>query len=284
MLTAAAAVHVVMLSTAAGAAAAGSSSPAEIKWTATKPDCAKKELCGYALLPNRTKVEVYHATKEIGSYNHAAMMAYHDGRFLLTWKNSPKDEDSPGQRIMYSQSVDGLHWTATSDASNDWAPGGGHTGANVLFPNVSTAAKPARLFATPPVVINGRLYAGASPKQMCLFPDQYEPVLLLRQVYGNATAQLGPIFWAAGTIPAGFEAASSALGIRAVSEMDAQTQADVAVRAKFKRARCSLAPFIFSHQHQNRSFAKTGLTQIDTKSWEKRLLSAGVKSKLHQPS
>lgn len=208
------------------ACVAAESGPEAIRWTATKPDCATKELCGYELLPNRTKVEVYHATKEIGSYNHAAMLAYHDGRFLLTWKNSPRDEDSPGQRIMYSQSEDGLNWTSTSSPSNGWQ-GGGHTGPNVLFPNISVAANPARLFATPPVVVGDRLYAGASPKQMCLFPDQYESVLLLRQVHGNGTGQLGPIFWASDTIPPGFEAASSMLGIRTASEMDAQTAADV---------------------------------------------------------
>jgi hypothetical protein len=30
-----------------------------------------------------------------------------------SWKNSPQDEDQPGQRIMYSQSLDGVSWTPT---------------------------------------------------------------------------------------------------------------------------------------------------------------------------
>ena len=36
-----------------------------------------------------------------------------------------QDEDQPGQRVMYSQSLDGVAWTPAD-------------GTNILFPNVST--------------------------------------------------------------------------------------------------------------------------------------------------
>jgi hypothetical protein len=105
-----------------------------------------------------THTEVYHATKENGAYNHGVMIDWHDGNFLLTWKNSPINEDSPGQRVLFSQSLDGATWTKTD-------------GKNVMFPSVSSTANPAALFAGPTAIINGKRYATASPHQMCLFPD-----------------------------------------------------------------------------------------------------------------
>ena len=56
----------------------------------------KKKNCGFHVLPNDNihmkATEVYHASSKIGAYNHAVVIDYHDNNFLLTWKNSPKDE------------------------------------------------------------------------------------------------------------------------------------------------------------------------------------------------
>ena len=76
-------------------------------------------------------------------YNHAAMIAYFNHTFVLSWKNAPLEEDTAGQRVLYSTSADGKAWSK----------------AAVLFPNMSTAANPAADFAGPFAVINGRLYA-----------------------------------------------------------------------------------------------------------------------------
>jgi hypothetical protein len=43
--------------------------------------------------------------------------------------------------------------------------------------------------------------------------------------------KFGPIFWASPKIPPGFEPVSNALGIVTVAQMDAQTQAEVAMLA-----------------------------------------------------
>jgi hypothetical protein len=134
--------------------------------------------------------EAYHATKESGAYNHGAMIDFHDGNFLLTWKNSPINEDEPGQRILYAQSADGANWTKTD-------------GTNVMFPSVSSSANPAALFAGPTAVISGRRYATASPHQMCLFPDPYPTIQLLRRVGTGLPAELGKPFWGAASIPPG---------------------------------------------------------------------------------
>ena len=107
-------------------------------WHLPSPD-ASKPLGGFKFLQNITQVEVYHAIPDVGTYNHAAMISYlpNDRRIFLTWKNSPVDEDSPGQRVLYAQTFDGKTWTPDSD------------GTNVVFPNISTSSNPAALFAEP---------------------------------------------------------------------------------------------------------------------------------------
>jgi hypothetical protein len=64
-------------------------------------------LCGFTAARHEATV-VYRATAEIGAYNHAAMLDYNlVGGFFLSWKNCQRDEDSPGQRILFAQSADG---------------------------------------------------------------------------------------------------------------------------------------------------------------------------------
>ena len=118
---------------------------------------------------------------------------------------------APGQRILCSQSDDGVTWTRHSE----------------LFPNMSTNSHPAALFAEPVVHLNGRIYAAASPTQFCLYPDQYQSVLLLRRVNDNDFSDFGPLFWASATIPAGFEIASALRNVSVLPDMDAQTKNDV---------------------------------------------------------
>ena len=196
-------------------------------------------------------------------YNHAAMIMYHDGVITVSWKNAPVSEDTPGQRVLMAQSVDGAHWGAPQ----------------ILFPNMSTAETPAAQFAGPFAAVGGRLYATATPAviadgdaqgaQWCLWPDGLDPrncatpdrpgtqpsgILMMRRVFpaaaatgaaagagappapAPAPARLGPVFWASadGPRPNVFAAAAAANGVLALSETDAQTQADVAaIKAGF---------------------------------------------------
>jgi hypothetical protein len=143
------------------------------------------------------------------------MIGFSDKQFLVTWKNSPRDEDQPGQRVLYSQSLDGVSWTKSD-------------GSNIMFPNISTTANPVALFAGPPAYVNGRTYASASPVQFCQYPTELPVLLLLRQVLPGLRS-FGAIFWATDVVPPGYEAASAANGIKTVDVMDPQTQLDVAV-------------------------------------------------------
>ena len=144
------------------------------------------------------------------------MLSYLNGAFLATWKLAPHSEDEAGQRVMAAQSTDG----------EIWAP---HEGGLVLFPSMNSTESPnVALFAEPSLYINGRVYAAASPKQECLYPDQYQALLLLRQVYSDAVGHFGPLFWASRTVPPGFAVASAANNVSVVTSMDAATQADIA--------------------------------------------------------
>lgn len=116
---------------------------APVSWSAQQPD-PSQPLGGFKLLDNVNLTRLYKAVPSVGTYNHAAMLGYDPvaKTILATWKCSPRDEDQPGQRILYSQTADGVHWT---DPTAE------------MFPNVSTTSNPARLFAAPPLWINGHL-------------------------------------------------------------------------------------------------------------------------------
>ena len=133
-------------------------------WSAPQPNHSAP-LAGFPRLKNVANVGAYFGSPEGGWYNHAAMMTYHDKTLTLSWKNAPVSEDTPGQRVLYAQSTDGLSWSE----------------ARVLFPNMSSDATPSAQFAGPFAVLGGRLYASASPAviadgdaqgaQFCLWPD-----------------------------------------------------------------------------------------------------------------
>ena len=169
--------------------------------------------CGFELLRGDQAVHslVYGAVPEHGTYNHAAVIDYHDGFFLVTWKNSPRDEEQAGQRVLFATSDDGLQWSSTD-------------GTNVLFPNVSTTASPAHLFAEPSLVVEGRRYAAASFKQYSIFPPPDESFMLLRRVYPDKT--LGHVFWASEAPPEQYRRGAADKGVRDMLEMDTETQMD----------------------------------------------------------
>eukprot|EP01147_Barroeca_monosierra_P000224 gene224-3603_t len=202
-----------------------------ITWSVPGAPNTSAPECGYQTLSEDVAPVgvAYHAVPEIGMYNHAAMMDYHNGTFFLSWKNSPLHEDEPGQRILYASSYDGLNWTKTD-------------GNNILFPNMSTNSLPVALFAGPTVILNGKRYASASPHQFCLFPYPYvgdDFRLLLRRVSSGVPPQFGDVFWAALQIPPGFEEASHLNSIKTLSQMDFETRADIELLNDWHHLPCS---------------------------------------------
>lgn len=192
---------------------------------------------GLAELPGRTSSVPFFGTRDAGDYNHGAMITYGPGAMItVSWKNGVGEsaEDATGQRVKFTQSADG----------NTWAP------SQILFPSMNTSALHVALFAGPFALLNGRVYASATPaviatgdaqgSQFCVWPDGVDPrnagppgqkqpvgTLLLRRV--ESLGVLGPLFWAAATIPLGFGPVTAALGILTLNETDASTRADVAL-------------------------------------------------------
>ena len=119
-------------------------------WNTTIPD-ENKPLGGFEPVPGAQNVELCHGEITVGTYNHASMINYHDGQFFAAWKNGVNTEDKSNQRILYSQSTDGLVWTKVTNASSE------------LFPSMTTKAREAAMFVGPPIHLNGRMYVGASP-------------------------------------------------------------------------------------------------------------------------
>lgn len=196
--------------TAPGHARPGST----VRWTAQQPDTSKRA-AGYPILNGtvHTQVSVFDSDWQ---YTHANMVGYspEGGILTVTWKAGHLHEDRPGQKVSYVQTRDGVTYTPQMD----------------LFPNISLPSFNVHLFSEPFVHVasNGHMYAAASPKQFCLFPDQYESILLMRRLYGNATGVLGPLFWASPDTPPGYGPTSAVNDIKPLSRMDAGTQADMA--------------------------------------------------------
>ena len=160
------------------------------------------------------------------------------GGFIITWKNGMTDEDSNGQRLLYSRSANAVNWTVP----------------RVLVPNITTQGHPLTMEPGPCIHTRGRLYCGGSPgfhnkshdssaqgSQFCLWPDplnprncgppskvevHYNSSLLLREIRRNG--EIGPLFWAAPAAPRQFASATAAFKIPALPQMDAQTQGDLA--------------------------------------------------------
>ena len=239
---------IVFLSNVIALVAAASPAGAGLPfWTAPRPNC-DKPLCGYEPFANTSSAPVYFGTAAGGFYNHAAMLTIHkdsddaeggDFIFTVSWKNAPVSEDTPGQRVLYAQSRDGLHFGP----------------ARVLFPNMSTALVGVAQFAGPFATVGGRLYATATPAvisggdaqgaQWCLWPDGQDPrncatpnrpgtqpsgILLMRRILPGTEGVLGPVFWVSpdGPQPNVYAAAAAANGVLPLSSVDAQTRADVA--------------------------------------------------------
>ena len=173
---------------------------------------------GAPVLQNASWARLYFGTADVGLNAMSPMLSFLNGAFLATWKLSQNGEDSPGQKVMFAQSADGKSWTPSA------------SGDNVMFPSMNSSENPGvALFAEPTLYLNGRVYAAASPKQFCLYPTPFAPLLLLRRVFDGVNGSFGQIFWAGGSIPPGFAQASASQNVTVVGDMDSQTQADVAL-------------------------------------------------------
>lgn len=119
--------HAIAALPLAGAPAAAGSGVA-LQVTGLPADPSKIVWERLPLLPSE-RITVFRGVENVSAFNHHPTIAWHDGRFFAAWSSGDRDEDAPGQRILYATSVDGRTWpTAVSlaDAVPDhgYTPGG----------------------------------------------------------------------------------------------------------------------------------------------------------------
>lgn len=247
----------------------------EVPWwtappfSATGPVSATKAY-GMPVAQNTTSVKIYNATMDwengFGVYSHAAMLAFHGGHFLASWKNAVLSEDTPGQRILWAWSSEAqplkyssptvLFPNISNGSCTKWRPG--TVDAYPQFPSYLSPGC-AHLFAEPAAVVNNNVYLAASTRQFCLWPldplNDGGTYLLLREVSfetagpgtggGGAPRPapvLGDIFWAKDPSigsnnpwAAAWAETNARLGLKLLDQMDAETQADVKALLAGKR-------------------------------------------------
>ena len=62
---------------------------------------------------------LYRATAESYRFCHHPNLALFRGRMYVMWSNGVKDEDAPGQRVLYCHSDDGRHWSSAQTLVHD---------------------------------------------------------------------------------------------------------------------------------------------------------------------
>lgn len=189
---------------------------------------------GYRPVPGITHRKLYDATWETGAYNHHTRIAVHDGRFYGSWSNGFFAEDASGQRVLFSTSEDGAHWS-------DW---------RVLFPSpdeIRGNGEPGYyLYAGGWESFDGKLYAAATFYRMLGFENadrtSFSPTadaehlyhhmerhgVLMREV--TPGGELGPIFMLEGKLPADGELLFDVLPAGAILSEDATKRLRTAYR------------------------------------------------------
>ena len=215
-----------------------------IKYTGPTPS-PHEDLGGLPTIPTAQHALASKAIQG-ASYNHQPMLHRIPGEaFVVSWKQSPYDEDEDGQRVMFTTSPTGL---------SDWAD------ERVLFPGLAASSYnrelgKVHLCPSPFVYFDNRTYAVATAgghmkdargqavgeNQLEIYPpgSSVWPYILIRRVEVSSgdnddsssegsAVRLGPMYWAGGATPLGFTNASLQTGIRPLSEADPETQGDMA--------------------------------------------------------
>lgn len=198
----------------------------EVRWTAVLPDRSKPD-AGFPLITGAEHHLIYKATPALGTYNHGPKVARHDEWFCVFWYSHAKDEDSPGQRILYSRSEDGRDWSSAAPLFDS------------LSPMRPLGKKGVRLSPGSFHDVESRLYASASAGRIYAWKDHArgeqveegdlkkfnesvcEPLpRLMRRI--NRGQPEGPPFWVADRSPEGLDS------VRPYRDCDKRVRQDVA--------------------------------------------------------
>ena len=173
-------------------------------WECGRPDPSKPG-AGFPVVSNARHIRIYTATRETGAYSHHSRLHWHAGRFYAMWSNHRFGEDGPGQRVLWSSSVDGETWEQWREVFPPPVP---------MVPSEQPGLV---LTAGGWRVVGGRLFALAACQVVLGFEDLDRTSLspkrdrkhiarkrqrcsrLAREVHGDGT--LGPVFAVGDRLP-----------------------------------------------------------------------------------
>jgi len=154
---------------------------------------------GFREIDGIENIELMRVTPETGTYSHHAHI-FHDGHiFYATWSNHLKDEDGPGQRVLYSISNDGRQWIEPRECFPPMGPLG------------MLGAEGRVLTANGLHQIGGIVYAIAGVND--IFGEDIGEDN--RIIHGNLAREirsdgsLGPMFWLTCDVPNSFDGSPS---------------------------------------------------------------------------
>ncbi len=158
-----------------------------VNWQA-QPDSSRIDL-GFPVLEVETTMllEPDGQTEGIGTYSHHSHIKWWKRMLVATWSNAPRDEDSPGQRVLLRRSADrGKTWTPVVEAFPPLPDRVLKNGDTIFSKRSDGVTMNANGYA----VVEGRLYLIAE----CLYlPGQKGLGRLAREMKKDGT--LGPVFW-----------------------------------------------------------------------------------------
>ena len=113
------------------------------RWNTTVPD-PTKPWAGMQRLPaNTTQTNsVYRANPKVGTYNHGPMIVEYGGLIIVNWYAGQRDEDAPGERVLFAWSEDdGATFTAPEPMFDRLSPTAAVGTPGVIVSNQSSTMR-----------------------------------------------------------------------------------------------------------------------------------------------
>jgi hypothetical protein len=93
-----------------GCALAAAETPPPVRWAVQRVS-GPGTTAGFPNIEGVEHFELMRVTPQTGTYSHHSHILHDGSRFFTTWSNHRRDEDGPGQRVLFAISTDGRQWS-----------------------------------------------------------------------------------------------------------------------------------------------------------------------------